>query len=89
MIRAQPDIVGLVAPDGTLYDVQQRGKWYFRARECRNGTWANDKKYIGWCAQTPFLGNGPIDIGFDYDVRFQFGSSENEVLGRLKAEVLT
>lgn len=56
-------------------------KWHFKVTPCRGG------KFMAWCAQTPVLGNGPLDVAPAEEVYFQFGDTPEYALYRLKAEL--
>ena len=56
--------------------------WFFKAKQIGTDRW------LGWCAKTSDLGNGPLDIAANEDVRFEYGPSEEDVLSRLRIEVL-
>jgi len=58
-------------------------QWYFKAKRARNG-----EGWIAWCAKTPLLGEGPMDVDFSEDVYFEFGESKHEALAKLRREVL-
>jgi hypothetical protein len=39
---------------------------------------------FAWCAKTPQLGNGPLDVpGDKHDVHYAFGPSPNAAIGKL------
>lgn len=57
--------------------------WWFTARPCtRTAGW------LSWCAKTPRLGSGPMDVDPSQDVHFEFAATAGEALRKLKAEVL-
>lgn len=58
--------------------------WHFKARPSRT----IKGEFIAWCAKTEELGDGPLDVAFDLEVHFEFGSSEDEALSKLRKEVL-
>lgn len=64
--------------------LEQAGTWRFAVVETDL-----PNQFIAWCAQSDDLGNGPLDIPFDIDVHFEFASSEDEAIRKLKAEVLS
>ncbi len=70
----------------TIID-EQVGNWYFRARvTSMGGEWTG----LAWCAQTPDLGNGPLDIDYSReDVHFEFGETPEDALRRLKTKVFS
>jgi hypothetical protein len=57
--------------------------WYFKVRRC-----CFSNMFIAWCAHTPDLQNGPLEIDPDQDVHFEFGWTAKEALFKLKCEVL-
>lgn len=57
--------------------------WHFKARPSIRGG------FIAWCARTPDLGNGPLDVDWSMDVRFAFGETAEEALAAVKREVLS
>ena len=60
-------------------------RWYFKARECNDGI----DPYIAWCAQTPNLGNSPLDLVLDgFAVHAAFGKTPEEAISKLHREVL-
>jgi hypothetical protein len=58
-------------------------EWHFRARLARNGS-----EFIAWCARTPELRNGPLEVDLSEEVYFEFGSTAEEAIAKLKREVL-
>jgi len=55
--------------------------WYFKVKLCDDGDW------LAWAAQTPELGDGPLDVDFSLVVYFAFGDTEEEALAKVKREV--
>lgn len=60
------------------------GGWFFEVRPTRNVV-----GYIAWCAKTNKLGDGPLDVAFNEEVHFAFGSTAQAALGELKREVFS
>ncbi len=56
--------------------------WFFNARQVGPDRW------LGWCAKTSSLGNGPLEIATNEEVHFEYGPREEDVLSRLLIEVL-
>jgi hypothetical protein len=57
--------------------------WHFKAKPLRDGG-----GFMGWCARTPDLGEGPMSIDFAEEVvHFEFGKTEDDVIGKLRREV--
>lgn len=63
---------------------EQLGEWYFECREAKI-----IEGFLAWCAKTPDLGEGPLDVPFELTVYFEFGSTAEEALKKLKRQVLT
>lgn len=55
--------------------------WYARVRRTSGGEW------MAWCAPTPDLGRGPLDVAFDKAVHFEFAPTPWEALVKLRSEV--
>jgi hypothetical protein len=55
----------------------------FKVASCRRGS----KKFIAWCAKTPVLGNGPLEVAPAEEVYFQYGDTPEYVLYRLKQDL--
>jgi hypothetical protein len=69
---------------------EQVGDWYFAVREARNHSPDSPgDRYLAWCAKTPDLGDGPLDVDWSRDdVHAEFAESEDAALTKLKREVL-
>lgn len=61
----------------------QIGEWHFKVRKTRDGS-----QFIAWCAKTPVLGDGPLDVDFNIETFFQFAPTPEEAIMALKREVL-
>ena len=59
--------------------------WHFKVRLARHQ--AGNAKFVAWCARTPDLGDGPLDIDPAEEVHAEFGETEAESLLKLKREV--
>ena len=57
--------------------------WCFKVKQM-----AGSRDFVAWCAQTPDLGNSPLEVDLSLDVRFAFGATANEALSKVRAEVL-
>lgn len=62
----------------------ESGEWYFAAQRCREGL-----GFVAWCAKTPMLGTGPLEVAFDKEVHFEFAPTAEAAIAALKLEVLT
>jgi hypothetical protein len=58
-------------------------EWRFKARKTRD-----DREWLAWCAKTDDLGDGPLLVDLSLDCHFEFGSTEEDALSKLKREVL-
>ena len=61
--------------------------WYFKVRPVHHPSVLGE--YIAWCAHTPDLRDGPLEVDLAEEVYSQFGSSAEDALAKLKAEVLS
>lgn len=43
--------------------------------------------YLAWCAKTPYLGDGPLDVDMAIETHFVFADTEDDALRKLRAEV--
>ena len=64
----------------------QKGSWYFKVRQSTDPDEVMGKEFLGWCAQTPELGDSPLEV--NENVYFDFGSTREEVMTKLYREVL-
>lgn len=62
----------------------QIGEWFFAVRPRNHGA-----GFIAWCAKSPHLANGPLQVDLGIEVHVRFGRTEDEALQELKAEVLS
>lgn len=62
---------------------EQIGDWHFKARPARLHS-----GFLAWCAKTPALGDGPLDVDRDCDVYASFGDTAEAAIAALKREVL-
>jgi hypothetical protein len=58
-------------------------EWRFKVRPTRYG-----QEWLAWCAKTDNLGDGPLSVDFGLDCHFEFGSTAEDALSKLKREVL-
>lgn len=65
-------------------EVVRGREWHFKVRQMRDGS----GQYLAWCARTPDLHEGPLEISLTEEVHFEFGATEQAALQKLKAEVL-
>jgi hypothetical protein len=66
----------------------EAGGWFFAVREARLPPLAG-RRYVAWCARTPDLHNGPLEVDWAEDVHFEFADTASEAMSRLKAYVLS
>jgi hypothetical protein len=57
--------------------------WNFKVRPARGGG------FLAWCARADNLGDGPMDIAAHEEVHFEFGTTADEAMAKLRAEVLS
>jgi hypothetical protein len=57
-------------------------EWHFKSRPSIRGEFC-----LAWCAPTPNLGDGPLDVDRAIDCHFEFGRTEEEALARLREAV--
>jgi hypothetical protein len=61
-------------------------EWHFKVRLSNAGY---GKEYLAWCAHVGVdLRNGPLQIALDEEVHFEFGTTPEEALSKLRREVL-
>lgn len=61
--------------------------WFFAVRPTRNLK-SPREKFMAWCARTPLLGDGPLDISIYDDVHVEFGPSADAALKKLQRSLL-
>lgn len=60
-------------------------EWYFKVKKTRPGSMG---RYLAWCARTPHLGEGPLDVPFEFETHAEFADTSEEALEKLRREVL-
>jgi hypothetical protein len=60
-------------------------EWNFKVRMARN---RGKIQFLAWCARTPDLRDGPLEIPLSEEVHFEFADTAEEALSKLKREVL-
>lgn len=63
--------------------MRKRLNWFFRVRRCGHG----EPGFVAWCAKTPDLRDGPLEVDWNEEVHFEFGATEREAISRLKASL--
>lgn len=66
--------------------IEQVGEWYFTARLVRGSDCLG--KWCGWCAKIPELGDSALDIDPKLETHVEFAETFDEVIAKLKREVL-
>jgi hypothetical protein len=66
---------------------QKHQEWYFKVRPSRAKAPKESIEFLAWCARTPVLGDGPLDVDPAEEVYFQFGDTPECALHRLKQDL--
>lgn len=84
-LRDADFIANLDLFDNTVF--WQEGPWYFKARRLRGRQPIARCQFIAWCARTPNLGSGPLDISAQFDTYVKFGETQGEAIEKLHREI--